>query len=302
LPARGRSSFISGWPGAGGARRSRRRDRLDLLTLKLLLAPALVGAASLAGRRFGPRVAGLAAALPVVAGPTFLVYTLEQGRAFAATAAAGTLVGLVPLSAFCVAHAHLVRAALRLPRRLSAPLCLAAGWVAFLAVAAVLHPFAVERWAAPLVGAAALAAGLAVSPTVPGDGQPASRHHRGVELALRMLAAAALVTTLTGLAARLGAAWSGLLTPFPVASSVVLVGAHLADGPARLAETARGFLLGLYGFVAFLAVLAFGLVPLGAALAFTLGLAASLSVAAVVAWRPWRARTKAGPPHPGRAP
>jgi hypothetical protein len=281
-------------------------DVLPLLALKLLLAPALVGAASLAGRRFGPRVAGLAAALPIVAGPALLLYALEQGRAFAAAAAVGTLVGLVPLTVFCLAHAALARAALRLPRQLAAPLALAGGWAAFLAAAALLHPLPAPAWAAPLVGAAALAAGLALVPPIPADGarakpeqgdtQPPPRHHPAVELGLRMLAAALLVVTLTGLAARLGPTWSGLLTPFPVASSVVLVGAHLADGPHTLPETIRGFLLGLYGFVAFLSALAFGLEPLGTAAAFTLGLAASLAVAATVARRPWRRGTRERPP------
>jgi hypothetical protein len=103
-----------------------------------------------------------------------------------------------------------------------------------------------------------------------------------------MLAAALLVTTLTGLAARLGPTWSGLLTPFPVASSVMVIGAHLADGPGGLGETIRGFLLGLYGFVAFLTVLSFGIVPLGAGAAFSAGIGASLTVTAVAARRPWR--------------
>jgi hypothetical protein len=278
---------------------------LNLLALKLLLAPTLVGGASLAGRHFGPRVAGLAAALPIVAGPTLCFYALEQGPAFAATAASGTLVGLVPLTVFCLAHASLARVTLHLPRGLAAPLCLAAGWAAFLAAAVLLRPLPVPRWAAPLVGAAALAAGLLLVRESAGDGRPPARHHAGVELALRMLAAALLVTTLTSLAARLGPTWSGLLTPFPVASSVMLFGAHLAGGgglrpttgrgpspsnrsPSGLGETIRGFLLGLYGFVAFLTVLSFGLVPLGAGAAFTLGIAASLSVTAAAASRPWR--------------
>lgn len=260
---------------------------MSLLVLKLLLAPALVGGAYLAGRRWGPRAGGLAAALPIVAGPTLLLFALEQGPAFTAAAARSTLLGLWPLTAFCLSHAGLARA-LALPRRLAAPLCLLAGWGAFLGVAAALRPAAVPGWAAPLAGVAALAAGLALVPDVPPDGQPPLRHHPALELALRMLAAAGLVTGLTALAGRLGATWSGLLTPFPVASSVVVLGTHLAGGPEHLAPMLRGFLGGLHGFVAFLTVLAFGLAPLGLAAAFALGLLASLAIAAVVVWRPWR--------------
>jgi hypothetical protein len=262
---------------------------LTLLLVKLLLAPTLVGAAFLVSRRFGPRAGGLAAALPIVAGPALLVFALEHGPAFTAAAARSTLLGLAPLTAFCVVDAALARAlGGRLRRRLAAPLCLVTGWAAFLGAAALLRPVSPPGWAAPLAGVAALLGGLALVPDVPSDGEPPLRHHPALELALRMLAAAALVTGLTALAGRLGPTWSGLLTPFPVASSVVVLGTHLADGPAHLAPTLRGFLLGLHGFVAFLTVLAFGLVPLGVAPAFGLGLAASLGIAAVAARRPWR--------------
>lgn len=289
-----------GLAGPGATRRLRLEGDLDLLTTKLILAPALVGGASLAGRRWGPRVAGLAAALPIVAGPLLLFYTLEQGAPFAARAASGALVGLVPLTIFCLAHAGLARATLRLPRRLAAPLCLAAGWAAFLAAAVALRPLPVPPWAAPGVGLGALSLGLALLRPPPDDGQPPARHHPALELALRMAAAALLVVTLTGLAARVGPTWSGLLTPFPVASSVLVIGAHLVEGPASLGETVRGFLLGLHGFVAFLAVLSFALVPLGAAGAFALGLGASLAVAALVALRPGRPAAPApGLPRPG---
>ena len=258
---------------------------VQLLTVKLLLSPALVGAASLAGRRWGRRVAGLAVALPIVAGPVLFFYAVEQGPAFAASAARSTLLGLVPLTAFCLVHAALARTALALPRGLAAPLCLLSGWATFLVLAALLRPLRVPAWACAPVGAAALLAGLALIPEVPADGHPPSRHHPALELLLRMLAAALLVTALTGLAARLGPTWSGLLTPFPVASSVVVIGAHLAEGPDSLPETLRGFLLGLLGFVAFLAVLSFGLEPLGIALAFSLAVAGSVAIAAVVGSR-----------------
>ncbi len=92
-----------------------------LVGVKVLLAPSFVVGASLVARRFGPRVGGLIAGLPVVAGPILLAYALAHGRAFAATAAAGTLLGLVSLIAFVIVYA-------RLAGRLSWWLCmLAAG-------------------------------------------------------------------------------------------------------------------------------------------------------------------------------
>ena len=85
----------------------RNDPRMALLAVKVLLAPSFVVGASLAARRFGPRVGGLIAGLPVVAGPILLAYALAHGRAFAAGAAAGTLLGLVSLIPFVVVYAGL---------------------------------------------------------------------------------------------------------------------------------------------------------------------------------------------------
>ena len=69
-----------------------------VLALKLLLAPGLVVASSLAGRRWGPRAAGMLIVLPVVAGPILLIVYLEHGAAFAGRAAAAATLGVVPLA------------------------------------------------------------------------------------------------------------------------------------------------------------------------------------------------------------
>ena len=63
--------------------------------------------ASLAARRYGARIGGLVGGLPVVAGPILLVFALSHGRAFAADAAAGTLLGIVSLLAFIVVYARM---------------------------------------------------------------------------------------------------------------------------------------------------------------------------------------------------
>src|SRR5882757_7825711 len=76
-----------------------------VLLLKVALAPALVACASLLGRRFGPRVSGWLIGFPVVGGPVLWFYAREQGAAFAARAAAGTLLGLLSLCVFLLVYA-----------------------------------------------------------------------------------------------------------------------------------------------------------------------------------------------------
>ncbi len=80
---------------------------MGVLAAKILLAPTFVIAASLTARRYGARIGGLVGGLPVVAGPILLVFALDHGAAFAAGAAAGTLLGLVSLLAFILVYAHL---------------------------------------------------------------------------------------------------------------------------------------------------------------------------------------------------
>lgn len=53
-----------------------------VLALKLTLVPLLIYLVTLAGRRWGPAVAGWLA-FPIVAGPTLLTLALEQGLPFA---------------------------------------------------------------------------------------------------------------------------------------------------------------------------------------------------------------------------
>ena len=54
-----------------------------LLLLKLLLAPLLVGLATLAARRWGPKIGGIVVGLPLSTGPIFLFLAIDQGLGFA---------------------------------------------------------------------------------------------------------------------------------------------------------------------------------------------------------------------------
>jgi hypothetical protein len=62
-----------------------------VLFLKLFLVPACLLAISLAGRRWGPGVAGWLAGMPVVVGPILLFLALDHGVAFTARAANASL-------------------------------------------------------------------------------------------------------------------------------------------------------------------------------------------------------------------
>jgi hypothetical protein len=241
---------------------------VTLIAVKLLLAPGFVVGASLASRRFGVRVGGLIAGLPVVAGPILLVYALEHGRLFAADAAAGTLLGLVSLIAFVVVYG-------RLAGRASWRICLPAGWLAFAVATVVFYEVSVPVGAALALVGGALLAGLAA---LPRPGAPPRAHATPPrwDLPMRAACALALVLTLTAVAGWLGPHLSGLLAPFPVIATVLATFTHAQRGTDELLRLLRGLLSGFGAFALFCFTLSISLRTLDIASAFALATAVAL--------------------------
>lgn len=217
---------------------------METLVLKVALAPALVLGVTLAARRWGSRVGGMLIALPVVAGPILLVITLEHGEVFGARAARGALLGVVALSAFCVAFA----AAATLMRW---PAVLLMGWAAYMGVAAC-----VSRWdASPVAGLTSALAALMFARAFfrrkDHTDALSSSSRPPWDLYARAGATAALVIVITTAAGALGPAVSGVLTPFPIAASVLAAFTLAHDGPAASLAMLRGFVVALPGFAAF---------------------------------------------------
>lgn len=242
-----------------------------MLALKLVLVPMFLALVSLAGRRWGPGVAGWLAGLPVVGGPILLFLAIERGTQFAALAAAASLAAVAASLSFNVAYSWM-------SRRWRWPLCYAVGVAAWLVVAALIARTPLTVWGAGAVALLALAAAQrAFPPVAPADpGKPLP--HR--ELVLRMIAGAALTLAVTGAAGALGATWSGLLTVFPLLGSVLAVFSHRGHGAPYAITLLRAMASGLYGFAAFCLCLSLALPAYG----ITLSFAGAVTVALVVQW------------------
>jgi hypothetical protein len=202
-----------------------------------VLAPLLVTLATLAGRRWGAVVAGAVTALPIVAGPILAIIAIEHGREFGDAAARSALLGVVALAASCVAFA---RAADH-----GWPATIAAGWLAYAVVAAALSGVDVP----PVVGLVLALAALLVAARLLGPRPPVGPRSSppSWDLPVRAVLTAVLVLTLTGLAGGLGPAVSGVLTPFPIATSVMVAFVLAQDGPAALRNLLHGFVRALPG-------------------------------------------------------
>jgi hypothetical protein len=241
---------------------------MGLLAIKLLLAPSFVVGASLAARRFGARVGGLIAGLPVVAGPILLVYALAHGHAFAADAAAGTLLGLVSLIAFVVAYA-------RLADRVFWAVSMLAGWLVFALATAAFSALSVSAGIALGVAALGLLLGLAALPR-PGSEFRLHSPPPYWDLPVRAACALVLVLTLTAVAGWLGPQLSGLLAPFPIIATVLATFTHAQRGTDELLRLLRGLISGFGAFALFCFTLAVTLNPLGTSAAFALASAVAL--------------------------
>jgi hypothetical protein len=104
-------------------------------------------------------------------------------------------------------------------------------------------------------------------------------------LFIRLVATATLVLVLTGLAARLGSTWSGLLNAFPVLTTIVAVFSHAQRGAAAAVAFLNGYLQAIVGFGLFCVVMALALESLGLGWALAAALAAQLAWHAVLVSR-----------------
>lgn len=238
----------------------------SVLAIKLLASPALIGLASLAGKRWGPNIAGLMGGLPLVGAPVVFALWLEHGAHYARDVALAAPAGVWANIVYMLVVGY---SSARLRWYAAIPL----GWLCYLLAALLLDALGLAH--SVLLGIGVIPAlWLAAVYGLPRPAAlPAPAHLPAVELLARMLAAAALVYTLATLSARLGTQLTGLLSGAPVAAVVIPAFLFARAGRDALLLTLRGFLTGLMGFAAFFLILAYAMPPLGtlAVLPATLG-------------------------------
>jgi hypothetical protein len=237
--------------------------------LHVLLASALVGASTLAARAWGERIGGVVSAFPVIVGPVLLIEAQTQGTAFAAKAAAGTLLGLAALSGFAVVYA---RAARVLGWRMSLTLA----WAAAAGIGAVVAASGVSPLAGPPVAALSLVIAYRALPS--GE---IGRHPRLAprwDLPVRMAVTSTLVLALVAAAQRLGPTVGGILAALPTLASVLAAFTHHQQGAAAAAELLRGMLHGMAGFLVFCLLVALLVGRAGIPSAFAAAVVGALGV------------------------
>lgn len=245
---------------------------LNAFVLKLFLAPLIVAGATQAARRWGQNIGGLLVGLPLTSGPVSVFFALEQGRSFAANAAVGSLLGLIPVAAFCTSY---VRSARRFPWFLTILISIACYLAAIWCVSLISPGLGLTSILVPsILALALLALGKLGAVQLP-QASP------WWDLPLRMLIATSLLLTITAAASALGPKWSGMLSPFPIFTFVMATFSHHQAGPAAASRLIRGVLVGLFAYTAFFVVIALVVDRTSLFLAYTLAAAAALSIEGV---------------------
>jgi hypothetical protein len=242
---------------------------------KIVLTPLLIAGVTLLARRWGPSIGGTVVGLPLTSTPVSIFLALEQGPAFAAEAAVGTLLGLIGQAALCLAYSWTAQ---RAPWWTSA----GAGIASFFGATVIVESVSLSLGTTfALVCALLLLTAAAIPGSDPGRGPT---RPPAWDLPLRMLVAAAIVVTLTTMAPRMGPRWTGLLSPFPVFALVLGAFTHRTEGAAAAGLLLRGIVLGSLSHATMFVVVASLLVRGGLVRTYMLAALAALAVNGLALW------------------
>lgn len=214
---------------------------MDILTVKLIVTPALMLIVSLAIRKWGGFIGGLLSGMPLTSGPIAVFLAIEQGPHFSTQAAAGALSGLAGVLLTYLFYLNVSRFLSVLPACIISLLFFGAassfllwlgspaggvslGLLAIIALLRLTRPVSHHKWVTPLTYG---------------------------NMLLRMVTATVLLMAITTMAHLLGPRLSGLLSPVPVIAWPVMVFAHLQGGRQPLAAVARGNAVSASGIILF---------------------------------------------------
>lgn len=259
-----------------------------MLAFKLLLVAASVLLSTLAARRWGHRIGGAVAGMPMIAAPIVAVLLIDQGPDQVRAIALGTLACLPAAILHIVSFA---RGAALWPWQA----CLVIALVVYGAAGALLAGLQLPAPAVCLLALAAPAIGLRLAPRAAALPGPVSVPQG--ELLLRVGAAVAMAAAVILGAGVFPPEVSGLLLAVPITGTVLPCFTLPRYGAAATASLLAGFVHGLHGFAAFFVALYLALGSLHPAPAFGVALAVALGMAVTVQTlrRLGRARAVQGP-------
>ncbi|QKZ13438.1 hypothetical protein [Spirosoma sp. KUDC1026] len=246
---------------------------MNILLIKVALMPVVMAIVTQASRKWGNRIGGLISSMPWIAGPILLFFILEQGKLFGIQSVPGILTGIVSLIGFCYSYA-------RLSARFSWLPTLLLSYSVYVLVALLLNQIRVNLWLGYGMAMGSILLCLRVFPAP--AAQPSSIRRLPYDMLIRMGVATLFVIAITELAHWVGPTWSGVLTPFPVITSILAVFTHFLQGSSGVVTLLRGSLLGFLGYTTFLFLQAFLLTDFSIGVSFLIALLVNVLISVAV--------------------
>jgi uncharacterized membrane protein (GlpM family) len=216
---------------------------MNILALKLILAPIIIGSASLAGRKWGPAVSGWIVGMPLTSGPVIFFVALSNGKSFASTAALGVLSGGLSLVAYALTYSWLAV-------KFRWPVAITGSLLVFSLSTTLLQNLTFPLLPAFLLVSTALIFGLALMPRDAVEKENESKPGAW-DIPSRIFIGTSFILLLTGIAPYVGSRLTGLLTTIPLYVTILTIFAHRDQGPAAAAHVLRGLLYGMFAFTSF---------------------------------------------------
>jgi hypothetical protein len=242
---------------------------MNVLALKLILAPLIIGSASLAGRRWGPAVSGWLVAMPFTSGPIIFFVALSEGIPFAADSALGVLSGAVSVILFALTYAWLAA-------RFGWQISIAGSLIIFSMSTLFLQNVEFPFWAVAPGTVLAIVGGLKILPK--GEAGHGNGKSSGWDIPIRIFIGTGIILLITGIAPFIGPRLTGLLTTVPLYSTILAVFAHRDRGSAAAVNVMRGLLYGLFAFTGFFIVLSLLIERVSLGISFGLAVLTALAV------------------------
>lgn len=233
---------------------------MNILVLKLIMAPIIIGSASLAGRRWGSAVSGWIVGMPITSGPIVFILALSHDAAFAANAALGVLSGGLSLVAYALTYSWLAT-------RFRWQVALTGSLLVFVISTTLLQNFTFPLIPIFIAVCAAILIGLRLMPKDEVTEADKTKPGRW-DIPARILIGTSLILLITGIAPFTGPRLTGLLTTIPLYVTILGIFAQRHQGPAAATHVFRGLLYGMFAFTGFFIMLGLTLERTSIAAAF----------------------------------
>jgi len=249
---------------------------MNILALKLILAPIIIGSASLAGRKWGPAVSGWIVGMPLTSGPVIFFVALSNEKAFAANAALGVLSGGLSLVAYALTYSWLAV-------KFRWQIAITGSLLVFSVSTVLLQNFTFPLMPVFLLLCAALVIGLWFMPKDAVETESENKPGRW-DIPGRIFIGTSFILLLTGIAPYIGSRLTGLLTTIPLYVTILSIFAHRNQGPAAAAHVLRGLLYGMFAFTGFFITLSLLIERINLAAAFGAAIITALIIQGSSLW------------------